>query len=306
MARQRSPRPGTLRAFTLVELLVVIGIIALLIAILLPALSKARESANTVKCLANLRSIVQGCLNYTADTKGYIIPAQWQAYSGADAANLDGELAWPNILVEGGYCTAPNATSKTGPQINSIFFCPSARNDMADVTTLMNSNSAVPADRRDDRASMAIRYQNKVGGQNGESVDTWYGINGDIAGSDTAHMTTTSCPCRRVRLLSTPVGAQKYDLSQLMRMNFVRKPADMVFFFDGIWMHHTSVNANRVTARHNQKTKTNLAFFDGHAATFSTVELPGGMTAVPSDFAIANLQSKYPSPPSPMWLLDQQ
>src|SRR5947208_13525357 len=92
----RRPR----RAFTLVELLVVIGIIALLIAILLPALSKARESANTVKCLANLRSIVQGCLNYSADNKGFIIPAQ---YHHPDATNLDGELAWSNILVEGGY-----------------------------------------------------------------------------------------------------------------------------------------------------------------------------------------------------------
>lgn len=65
-------RPRYAKAFTLVELLVVIGIIAILVAILLPALGKARRQANSLVCSANLRSLHQAMMNYSAQWNGWI------------------------------------------------------------------------------------------------------------------------------------------------------------------------------------------------------------------------------------------
>ncbi len=60
--------------FTLVELLVVIGIIAVLISVLLPALNKARDQGNIVKCASNIRQLAMALTNYAAENKGKFPP----------------------------------------------------------------------------------------------------------------------------------------------------------------------------------------------------------------------------------------
>jgi prepilin-type processing-associated H-X9-DG protein/prepilin-type N-terminal cleavage/methylation domain-containing protein len=62
------------KAFTLVELLVVIGIIALLISLLLPALNKARTAAVLTQCLSNHRQMMFAYTQYATDNSGYVVP----------------------------------------------------------------------------------------------------------------------------------------------------------------------------------------------------------------------------------------
>ena len=66
------------RGFTLVELLIVIGIIALLIALLMPALSAAREHARRIKCMSNMRQLTAAWIMYANANKGHFCSSEWQ------------------------------------------------------------------------------------------------------------------------------------------------------------------------------------------------------------------------------------
>jgi prepilin-type processing-associated H-X9-DG protein len=117
-------------AFSLVELLVVIGLIAVLIGLLLPALQKARESANRTKCLANLRTLAQAMVMYVQNNKGWL-PNQNPPNTVNDLAMTTEAL----VNLNRDYIRAPQ-----------VFHCPSDRDPAPE--TLDNSDYALPNSTR--------------------------------------------------------------------------------------------------------------------------------------------------------------
>jgi prepilin-type N-terminal cleavage/methylation domain-containing protein/prepilin-type processing-associated H-X9-DG protein len=118
-ARSSDPRRG----FTLIELLVVISIIAMLIAVLLPALSGSRESARTAMCGSNEKQLGLAIINYATDSKEWIIEVEG---GGINPTGLNA-ASWLSALRDLNYLTdASNAASLPWEQkAQGLARCPS-------------------------------------------------------------------------------------------------------------------------------------------------------------------------------------
>lgn len=254
-------------AFTLVELLVVIGIIALLISILLPVLNKVQEQARTTKCLANMNQIGKAFVTYALDNHNLVCPCGYQV----SAANTE---HWGSILVAGKYLPRPlplpqSASDTTPPQM-SVLYC---TNGLSDFDWVAAAQGLLPTSRYDFTGAFGFRVNSQLAHA---FIDTWYGINCTPSGcgyDGSSVATAKSAHAFPVWRLPNDQNAADWSLPKWPK----KHTSELVLIFDGYYLNlgaDTAGKQNRINARHNSRTATNILFFDGHVQTYNIKDIP--------------------------------
>ena len=126
MPFRRPPRRRPAAAFTLVELLIVIGIIGMLAALLMPAMSKARRDAQKIVCMSNQRDVGIHLQMYSNNSKGWMFPP-------LRGANRPREERWTVFVFEGGAWNP------------KVMLCPSDLEPVNEHSFLLNDNLTLQA-----------------------------------------------------------------------------------------------------------------------------------------------------------------
>jgi prepilin-type N-terminal cleavage/methylation domain-containing protein/prepilin-type processing-associated H-X9-DG protein len=277
-----------IRAFTLVELLVVIGIIAILISLLLPALKGAREAANAVQCASNMRQIAQALVAYHGDNKGKLIPYQVAGTSGGSANRSfwRGGWFWGSELIKQKYLPMRNESDGTnfGYSIadNSVFHCPNTnRNDYTGAASAVNfptdGNHRIPQLMFSGLVSAGDRWMTSTTYSLPNSNYTTYNGSGVKTGGGIGNWLPF--------VWYPDVAASAFTQTDVdRRLTMIRSSADVWMIVEGSQINHDSGGGlttwRRVAARHGKMRTdssgryvngdTNIAFFDGHVETMKS------------------------------------
>lgn len=272
-----------IRAFSLIELCVVMTVIVLLVAILLPSLSAARESARTARCLANMHQIAIANQSYSAMFNDFIVPAE---YLDLTTDPKTGAEMWYANFIDLALISSKNTkkiTPTPPPIAGSIFYCPNGLTDMVSTDGIPNSLTDPDASRAKRSTSVTLKV----------AVDCWYGMNGGTGSSGGAGKSNHWLPGRRI-------PSDTSDTDFVLARN-ADVPSDVVLFYDGFYMNQMTVSPFRISGRHNNNTKTNILFAGGYARTVARKLLPGGTTdgtvsdpsTIASDFQQPTLSQKF-------------